>query len=481
VIGFLTVLLPAVGAPVVRLKSARSGAVSFLVLIAVSNAAVSAWLAVSMAPDATAVMLEGFFIIDATSRLFLLLVNLVVLGIATYIWSRVRAEPALRDGIERYVGFTLAFVAAGNLAVLSNHLLALWIFLEATTLAAVPLIQHGGHVSARRASWKYFLFSGVGLALAFLGFACISRSIELTGTNEVTFFLDRLAQAVQEPNDLWRRLGLVLVFLGFGTKLGLAPMYSWLPETYDAAPPATTALLAAAQFNIALVGVLRVLQVFRAADQYMVSMELVGLGLATMAVSAFNVIAAKNYKKLIAYAALNHGGVIAIGLGIGKGAAYGVVLYAISNAFIKVILFLTAGKIRSHYKTEQISGVSGLIKDLPYSGLFFMVGTFALLGFPPFGSFLGELIIMSGLVGGGYFLVFAAFCMILTVTFVATGRAIFPMIWGEPKKKADRGSQPIVTILPKLVFLIALIAMGLYLPPSVNSLFRQVAAGLGAP
>jgi hydrogenase-4 component F len=222
------------------------------------------------------------------------------------------------------------------------------------------------------------------------------------------------------------------------------------------------------------------LQILRASQPGLVSLELVGLGLATMAVSAVNVIAAKNYRKLIAYAALNHAGVIAVGLGIGKGAAYGVVLYAVSNAFIKAILFLTAGKIRSHYRTEQIAQVSGLIKDLPYSGVFFMVGTFALLGFPPFGSFLGELIIMSGLVGAGYVLVFAAFCMILTVTFVATGRAIFPMIWGEPKKPANWGSQPIATILPKLVFLVALIAMGLYLPAPINRLFMQVAAGLGA-
>ena len=475
----LTVLLPAVGALVVRMAP-RCRATKVLVAIALLNASVSGWLAVSETPGTTATVLHNFFIMDATSRLFLLLISLVFLGIATYIWSRVRAEPSLEKDIDHYVGFALLFIAAGNLAVLSHHLIAFWVFLEATTLAAVPLIQHGGHASAQRASWKYFLFSGVGLALAFLGFACIARSIELTGTREVAFFFDELAQSVREPADVWRRLGLVLVFLGFGTKLGLAPMYSWLPDTYDAAPPATTALLAAVQFNVALVGVLRIFQIFRAADQSMVSMELVGLGLATMAVSAFNLIAAKNYKKVIAYAALNHGGVIAVGLGIGKGAAYGVVLYAVSNAFIKAILFLTAGKIRSHYKTEQVSEVSGLIKDLPYSGLFFMVGTFALLGFPPFGSFLGELIIMSGLVGGGHHLVFAAFCIILTVTFIATCRAIFPMIWGEPKQKADWGRQPVITILPKMVFLIALVAMGIYLPASVNRLFRQVAAGLGA-
>jgi hydrogenase-4 component F len=117
---------------------------------------------------------------------------------------------------------------------------------------------------------------------------------------------------------------------------------------------------------------------------------------------------------------------------------------------------------------------------MPYSGTFFAVGTFALLGFPPFGSFLGELIVMSGLIGSARFGVFAAFCAILTVTFVATGRSVFPMIWGEPKGKVDWASQPIATVLPKLVFLCSLLAMGLYLPPQVNELFRQVAAGLGA-
>ena len=196
-------------------------------------------------------------------------------------------------------------------------------------------------------------------------------------------------------------------------------------------------------------------------------------------VSALHTVAATKYKRLIAYAALNHGGVIAVGLALGGDTAYGVILYAVSNAFIKAILFLTAGKIRSHYQTDDLREVGGLIKDLPYSGAFFMVGVFALLGLPPFGSFLGELIILSGLIRGGFISVFSAFCVILTVTFVATGRAVFPMIWGESKKRVNWASQPLTSVLPKLLFFCALVAMGLYLPPSVNALFRQVAAGLG--
>jgi hydrogenase-4 component F len=239
-------------------------------------------------------------------------------------------------------------------------------------------------------------------------------------------------------------------------------------------------LLAAVQFNVALTALFRVLAVFGPSGRAVVGPELVALGLATMVVSSFGIIATRNYVQLIAFASLNHGGVLAIGLGIGRPAAYGVILYAVSNAFIKAILFLTAGKIEAHYKTEDAREISGLLKDMPYSGAFFMVGTFALLGFPPFGSFLGELLILSGLISTGHYGIFAAFCAILTVAFAATGRALFPMIWGTPKRQGEWADQSLAAMLPKLVFLAALLAMGSYLPAPVNGLFQQAAASLGA-
>ena len=155
-------------------------------------------------------------------------------------------------------------------------------------------------------------------------------------------------------------------------------------------------------------------------------------------------------------------------------------LYVVSNAFIKAILFLTAGKIKAHYRTKDTREIAGLIKDLPYSGIFLMVGTFALLGFPPFGSFLGELIILSGLVRAKQIIVFVIFCSLIALTFIATGRTVFPMIWGEPKKKVSWPPQRAPAALPKMVFLAALVVMGVYMPPPVNALFRAVAASLGA-
>jgi hydrogenase-4 component F len=162
-------------------------------------------------------------------------------------------------------------------------------------------------------------------------------------------------------------------------------------------------------------------------------------------------------------------------MGTSKDAAYGLLLYVISNAFIKTILFLTAGKIEAHYGTKDTTGISGLLKDLPYSGVFLMVGTFALLGFPPFGSFFGELLILSALVSSGHVFVFAAFCVLITMTFVATGRTVFPMIWGTPQRQSTWPRQRFVGALPKLLFLFALIVLGLYIPGPVDRLIQDVA------
>jgi len=450
-------------------------------LALVGFAAIQAALATIVAFTTTTdtVLAAGYVTVDATARLFLVTIDLIFLGIAGYVWTRSRTSPELMRAATRFSALSVVFMIAANFVVLSNHLLAGWAALEVTTLAAAPLIVRHGVPSTRRASWRYFLFSSVGLGIALVGLMCLARGVESEG-GAPTFFLDRLKDLAGGPQNLWHRIGLALVVLGYGTKLGLAPMYSWLPETYDEAPPAVTALLAAVQFNCALICLMRVLQVYRAGDRELVATELLVIGLASMGVSTVSIVATRNIERLIAYASINHAGVIAIGLAIGKSASYGVMLYVVSNAFIKAILFLTAGKIKAHYGTKDTREVAGLIKDLPYSGVFLMVGTFALLGFPPFGSFLGELIILSGLVRAKQITVFVVFCTFIALSFVATGRTIFPMIWGEPKREVHWPRQSFLASFPKLAFLVALVAMGIYMPKPVNALFREVAASLGA-
>ena len=421
--------------------------------------------------------LGGYVRVDATSRLFLFVLNPIFFGISVYVWSRLSTTPALRPSAKRFAALAIAFLGSANALLVANHLLLLWVALEATTLFAAPLIVRKGSRASVQASFRYLLFSSVGLGIAMVGFLCLVRGMKAEGLG-ATLFLDRLVQQVRGEPNVWQTLGLALVLLGLGTKLGLAPMYSWLPEVYDEAPPAVTAMLGAIQFNCTLVVLLRVLQTFRPSHDSFLASELLTMGILSMVVSTFNIIATRNFKRLLAYASINHAGVIAIGLGIGKSASYGLLLYVISNAVIKAILFLTAGKIEAHYRMKDTQKISGLLRDLPYSGSLLMVGTFALLGFPPFASFFGELLILSALVGSGNMMVFAAFCVLITMSFVATGRTIFPMIWGEPKEQHDWPRQTFWATSPKFALLAALVVLGIYVPPFANDLIQQVAASL---
>ncbi len=468
--------LPVLAGVCLSFPAARALAAPLLVVVGFACACLAVALNFNPAPEP---IWGGYLRVDATSRLFIGLINPIFLGISVYILSRVSSTPDLRAGMGRFAFFCLCFLASANFALVSNHLLVAWVALEGTSLAAAPLIVRGDVPNSRLASWRYLLFSSVGLGLALLGFLCLAKGGGIGGSG-TALFIDRLAGASGAAPDAWTRIGLVLTLLGLGTKLGLAPMYNWLPEVYDEAPPSAAALLAAIQFNCVLAVLIRIVGAYRAGNSELVTNMLILMGGLSMMVSTFNIIGTRNVKRLIAYASINHAGVIAIGLGVGVGASYGLLLYAISNAFIKAILFLAVGKIKAQYRTKDTRRIVGLVKDLPYSGAFLMVGTFALLGFPPFGSFFGELLILSALVGSGHMLVFGAFCALIIITFVATGRTIFPMIWGEPKEARTWPRQTFISAAPKMCFLAALIVLGVYIPASVNDLISEVALTLDA-
>jgi len=419
----------------------------------------------------------GYFVLDATSMLFLLVINSVFLGISVYVASRVKTSRMLADNIVPRALLTVAFMVAMNVGTLSNHLVLLWCLIELTTLCAAPLVAQGHALQPRRVAWHYMLYSSMSLALTFLGIMCLTRAAgDPQGT--VHFFFDAMAAALGQNSTGWQQLGLALMLFGLGSKLGLAPLYSWLPETYEAAPTSTSALLAAVQFNISVVAVFRVLQVFRGLDTGFVRHELLVMGCLTLCIAAVQIMAAKNYKRLLAYACVSSSGVIAIGLSVGRAAAYGVLLYVVSAAFVKALLFLTAGRMRAVYGTNEARALSGVIRVLPFSGILFTVGTFALLGFPPFGTFMAEMLILSGIVQSGNLVAFTLMCTMLTIIFVATGRALFPMLWGTPERPKHPVRERWVTTLPKLGFVAALVLLGVYTPAPVSALLTEVATSI---
>ena len=471
---------PFIGAALLVIPPLRRFYLAIFLVASSAAAALSLVPALLVGPGAPIYLVEHLLVVDATASVFLPLVNVLFAGIAVYTVGRVRIGSLSDSHIERFVALAMLFLVAVDIAILANHLMLTWAALEASTLAATPLVIHNQTGDALRAGWRYLLFSMVGLALTLLGFLCVARGLETAAPGpEVAFFVDELAQRPYVGEELWRQTGLLLIVLGYGTKLGLAPMYAWLPITYDMAPPTVTALLAAVQFNGVLCALLRVLEAFHATRERVVRSELIVLGLFTLVVSALQIVSATNFKRLVSYASMNHAGVIAIGLGVGKQAVYGAVLYTVSNALVKAMLFQAAGNIKTRYRTKTIAGLSGIIKDMPYSGLFFMCGTFALLGFAPFGSFWGEMLILSACVRAGHIIIFVAACLMLTVTFVAVGRSLFPMIWGEPRGTPDGQRETALTLAPGFFFLGVLMLLGVYLPPPLERLFQQVAISLG--
>jgi hydrogenase-4 component F len=430
-------------------------------------------------PDTSIELLGRYFVLDASSTLFLVLISVVFFGNAIYVWHRlsVGATPGAFEG---FVARALVFLSLSVLAVLSNHLLAMWVFLELGTFAIAPLIQFARGPNALRAAWKYVLFSVIGLGFNFIGLLCLARGMGgAHSDHELNFFLDGLQTIPTLGESIWWKLGLSLMVFGLGTKLGLAPMYAWLPDAYDEAPPAVTTMLAAVQFNCVILALFREVGLLRSFDPTLISDELIVMGTLSIGVAAMHIIKTDNYKRLIAYASINHAGTIALGLGVGKNAGYGVVVYVVSNALVKAILFAACGNMEHHFGTKQISALRGLIRVLPFSGWAFMLGVFALLGFAPFGSFMGEVIMLSNMVEGGYLLVFFFICIVLTVILVASGRALFPMIWGDTPEEYQQSAESRWSNLSSLFFILILVSLGIYTPAPVSALLNEVAETLG--
>ncbi|MDB5389882.1 MAG: hyfF, partial [Planctomycetaceae bacterium] len=239
-------VVPLLGALMLLIPGCRGKAAStVLVGTALIETALTGMVAGTRIPGSAVYLLGHYFVVDASSTLFLCVISIVFLGTAIYVWHRI-STGSIPESFESFVTRSLLFFSSCVLAVLSNHLQAMWVFLELGTFAIAPLIFYGRGKNALRASWKYLQFSVIGLGFNFVGLLCIARGMGgAHGEHELTFFLDGLQQIPTLGESNWWRLGLSLMVFGLGTKLGLAPMYSWLPDAYDEAPSSVTVMLSA--------------------------------------------------------------------------------------------------------------------------------------------------------------------------------------------------------------------------------------------
>ena len=433
----------------------------------------------------------GWLAIDDVGIVFLTVTSLLFCAAAFYAVRYLKHEESLvknrldegflfRNGPEAvFTGCLLLFLASMTLVIVSRHFGVLWVAIEATTLVSAPLIYFHRYPNSLEATWKYLLICSVGIALALLG----NLFLAVSATNaSSTLFLTELIRQAETLNGPWLKAAFVLLFVGYGTKMGLAPFHTWLPDAHSEAPSVVSALLSGALLNCAFLGILRVYQVCLGAGLGDFCRELFILfGLLSMLLSAVFILGQTDYKRMLAYSSVEHMGILAFGVGLGGGAVFGAMLHMINHSLTKAGLFFVAGNILAVYRTKTISGVQGILKVLRVSGVLWLAGFLALTGTPPFGVFLSKFIILKTALEQGRYLLAALFLGVLAVIFIGLAKIFIPMAQGDPPENLGDGprKESPFAVLPSLIFLAIVLLLGIYIAPPLSDALAQAASMLG--
>jgi hydrogenase-4 component F len=421
-----------------------------------------------------------WLVLDPPGRLVLLLVSVLFLVCAVYCvgYLSYRVERANR----RFCASLLALLGMMSLVAASHHLGLMWVALEATTLLTAPLIYFNRTARSIEATWKYLLVGSVGIALALLGSYLLAYSSLHIGLDSSLLFDDLIRHAPRLSLP-WLKAGFVLLLIGYGTKIGLAPMHTWKPDAYGEAPGVVGAVLAGGVSSCAFLALLRAQHILEAAGQgpYAGRM-LVALGLLSMGFAAVFLVGQRDLKRMLAYSSVEHMGIVAIGTGVGGAALAGALLHLVNHGLTKTILFLSAANLHRAFGGKTLDEVRGGLRRLPLTGSLFFVGFLAATGSPPFAPFLSEIAILRGLVGAGRHWLGGALLVLLFVAFVGMGRTSLAALGGEPSPEAKRGRyrDGWLTFAPAAALAGAVTMLGLYVPPPLAALVEEAARYLGA-
>lgn len=423
--------------------------------------------------------LQGWLVLDPLGKLVLGLISVlfVVCGFYAPAYLALRAERQNRV----FCACLLGMLGMMTLVVLSHHLGLMWVAIEATTLTTAPLLFFNHSARSLEATWKYLLIGSVGIALALLGTFFLAYASLHEGLAP-TLLIEDLVRSAPQLSRPWLHAAFVLLLVGYGTKMGLAPMHTWKPDAYGEAPGLVGALLAGGATSCAFLAILRAYQICRAAPEAAFAREiLVFIGVLSMAVAAVFMIRQRDFKRMLAYSSVEHMGILVLGIGMGGLAAYGALLHLITNGVTKGVLFLSAGNIHRAYNSKLTDNVRGAMRRLPVSGVLFLAGFLVVTGSPPGGPFISEFTILTGIVNGGHYRVAACYLVLLAVIFIGMGTTVLRVVQGEPSAQASATlyrDRPQL-VIPILVFMGISILLGLYIPPFLDTLLTDAARYLG--
>ena len=407
--------------------------------------------------------------LDELGSYFLLIVAGIHFLCSVYAYGYFRRE--LEGGhigpakVRMYHVWTNLFVLAMVVVVCSHHLALQWVAVEATTLFSAPLIYLHGDRRGMEAAWKYLLICSVGIAMAFLGIIFLSRA---AGDVPLTYTALPLAAERLDPRFL--RLAFLFFLVGYGTKMGLAPMHTWLPDAHSQAPAPASAMLSGVLLNCALLSILRIAPAIPGA---FASPLLILFGILSIAVPALLVAVQRDIKRLLAFSSIENMGIIILGIGFGGAARPAALLHVLNHSVAKVLLFLVAGDLILRFGTQKIRHLHGILRESPLRGVLLFGGILAITGSPPFGAFWSEFGILVGGIAGGHLAVSLAYLVLLAILFGSFIMYGSDMVFGEGVPRKLAGPE-LWCLLPACVLLLASLWLGLHVPAGLYKTLERL-------
>lgn len=365
-----------------------------------------------------------------------------------------------------------------NLALVANNIGLMWVAIEVATLSTVVMVGLYLTAEALEAAWKYFILGSVGIALALFGTILVYMAAQpVVGEGMSAMVLTRLIERAAELDPALLSVAFVFLMLGYGTKVGLAPLHAWLPDAHAEGPTPISAVLSGLLLNVALYAVLR-FKLLMAANAAATSPGplMVGLGLLSLIFAAFMLYRRRDIKRLFAYSSIEHMGIIVFAFGMGGPLAnFAGLLHMAMHSLTKSAIFYTVGLISQIKGTQRIADIRGLTETNPALGWGLVIGVAAIAGLPPFGIFMSEFLIVTSTFARAPAIA-VVFVLGLIAAFGALMLRLSEMAFGEASPGAGKTQ---ASYLPFIVHFGLVLAAGIFLPKPIVEWFQHVAQMLG--
>jgi hydrogenase-4 component F len=375
----------------------------------------------------------------------------------------------------RFQVFGNLFAFTMLLAVTTNNVGIMWVAIEATTLTSAVLIPLRVTKASVEASWKYLLLGSVGIALAFVGTVLgYVDFVNVAGRQAAALNWTVLVAAAPSLHPEVLRLAFLFILVGYGTKAGLAPMHTWLPDAHSEAPAPLSAMMSGVLLAVAVYAIIRWRAVVNVAVGPAFADHLLAtLGVLSLAIAAFSLVTQRSFKRMLAYSSIEHTGLTCLGVALGPLGMYAALLHVVNHAVAKSAMFLLAGRVQHRFHTAEVAGVTGLLRVMPVTGGLFAAGTLAILGLPPFGLFVSEWALLRAGFAAGRPWLMGVVLVLLVVAFVGVLRHLNRMLYGPATAGVATGESETWSLVPLALCIAILAVLGLTLPPPLAVLLQR--------